>query len=256
MRRRIVSLVPSLTHMLCDVGLRSDIAGCTKFCVVPPGLQHTARLVGGTKDPDIAAIRSLAPTHILVNTEENKPEHIEVSQQIAPTFVSYPKDPHDVPAMIRRAGEFLGANESVDAAATAVERELTAIGDAPKVKRRFLYLIWREPYMVAGHDTYISAMLNLLGWENVAPPTDRYPTVTVDGMAMLKPDVLLCSSEPYPFRKRDVLRMTEAWPGRQPEFLKTDGQLCSWYGTMTVEALQALRAAATGKPQRLMQPFD
>lgn len=249
--------------MLCDVGLRSELVGCTKFCVSPAGLQHTARLIGGTKDPDIAAIKALKPTHILVNTEENKPEHIELCQKIAPTDVSFPKKPQDVPAMMRGIGDFLAATDAFATVVKTIEHELlltSSLGPQGRwgsVGRRYLYLIWREPYMLAGQDTYISALLDLLGWQNVAPPIDRYPTVTIEDMARLRPDVLLCSSEPYPFRKRDVQRLTTAWPqgAAMPECLKTDGQLCSWYGTMTIEALQALQAVATGKPQNLMQPF-
>lgn len=239
---RIVSLVPSLTEMVCDFGLRDQLAGCTQFCVEPKGLHRTAAIVGGTKDPDLEKIRALAPTHVLVNEEENKPEHIAACQKIAPTYLSFPKGPRDVPALLRDTAAWLGAPQAIAAAEAAAKEIESALARlSPTSGKRFLYLIWREPYMVAATDTYISAMLELVGWHNAAPDTgNRYPTMTVPEMQAAQPEVLLLSSEPYPFRKRDMERLQGEWGPSSPAMRQVDGQMYSWYGTRLVKALPEL----------------
>lgn len=238
---RIVSLVPSLTHMVCDLGLKDRIVGATTFCVEPPGLAKTVTLIGGTKDPDLDKIAALKPTHILVNEEENKPEHIAACERLAPTFVTFPKRPDEVPRLIREAGAWLEAAVAGEEWAAKAEATLTAMDAAVRRRAqaeaplRALYLIWREPYMVASRDTYISGMMTMLGLDNVAPSTPRYPTMTEEQMRGVRPDVLLLSSEPYPFRNRDADRIRAAWPDA-PRIEKIDGRLMSWYGTMLVRA--------------------
>lgn len=235
---RIVSLVPSLSHMVCDFGLRNYLVGCTMFCVRPSGLHRTARLVGGTKNPDIAAIRALEPSHILVNEEENPPQHIADCRALAPTLITFPKGPHEVPEMMREVGKFLGCELVAERFAMQLEAALSR--PSAQVRRRFIYYIWREPYMVAGPDTYISRLLEVAGYLNAVPAGPRYPTLTVAEAAELNPECLLLSTEPYPFRVRDAERLRQEWPGTPPEILKIDGQLASWYGSLTIEAIEAL----------------
>lgn len=251
---RIVSLVPSLTHMLVDFGLEEQIVGCTTFCVEPPGLAKRCTTVGGTKDPDLAIVEGLRPTHILVNEEENKPEHIEACRRLADTFVTFPKAPGDVPALLRAAGDWLSVRDAAEIHARETEdlllgldREVAAgrrSGRWPE--RRCLYYIWREPYMVVSQDTYISAMLARMGLKNVAPTSPRYPTLSVEEAAACAPDLLLLSTEPYPFRRRDAERLRGEWPS-VPEILRIDGQLMSWYGTMLIYALQDMRRWVAGE---------
>ena len=235
---RIVCLVPSLTHLICDYGLKDYLVGCTTFCVRPTGLQRSAKLVGGTKDPDLSVIQSLSPSHILVNEEENTIKHISACRRIAPTLATFPKGPLDVPQMMRDTGRFLGVESVAERFALQLEAALSR--PASTTKRRFIYYIWRDPYMVAGPDTYISRLLELGGYVNVVSSTERYPTLAVDDAAALQPDCLLLSTEPYPFRLRDVERLRREWPGLPPEILKIDGQLMSWYGSLTIEAIEAL----------------
>lgn len=251
---RIVSLVPSLTHMVADLGLEARIVGCTTFCVEPPRLAKQCALVGGTKDPDMDAIRALKPTHILVNEEENKPEHIEACRQLADTFVTFPKGPGEVPGLLREAGEWLSVQNAAARFARETEELLASLDATVESRRRAgdwslrrcLYYIWREPYMVVSQDTYISAMLERLGLVNVAPSAPRYPTLTVEEAQALKPDFLLLSSEPYPFRKRDAVRLAQEWPA-VPQMYKIDGQLMSWYGTMLIPALQDMERWVRGE---------
>jgi len=248
--------------MVADFGLREQIVGCTSFCVEPKGLARTARLVGGTKDPDLQAIRELAPTHILVNEEENKPEHIRACTEIAETFVTFPRSPFDLPALLEEAGRFLDeagvARRFASEAAQALQDVKAAVRRRQAAertpKRRFLYYIWREPYMVAAEDTYISAMLELAGLENAAPKGGRYPELQVAAARLAGADLVLFSTEPYPFRRRDVERLREEWP-EAPEVLKADGQLFSWYGTMGVKALKELHRWVSGDEQELVRRF-
>jgi len=248
--------------MVADFGLREQIVGCTSFCVEPKGLARTARLVGGTKDPDLQAIRDLAPTHILVNEEENKPEHVRACTEIAETLVTFPRSPFDLPALLEEAGRFLDrsgvarrfaseAAQVLQAVKVAVHRRQAAGGAA---KRRFLYYIWREPYMVAAEDTYISAMLELAGLENAAPKGTRYPELPISVARLASADLVLFSTEPYPFRKRDVERFQGEWPD-VPEVLRADGQLFSWYGTMGIKALKELHRWVSGDEQELVRKF-
>ena len=230
--------------MACELGRRDELVGCTSFCVKPTGLARTAQIVGGTKDPDLDKIAALKPTHILVNEEENKPEHIRACQALAPTFVSFPKGPGEVPRLLREAGKWLGVSEAGEKAAAEVEHAATELAEARAGSgeaRRFLYLIWREPYMLASSDSYISAMLAAAGLVNAAPALgdNRYPSVTVAEMRTARSDVLLLSSEPYPFRNRDAARLRGEWP-EAPPMLWIDGQQLSWYGTLTAEGLEAL----------------
>lgn len=240
MPRRIVSLVPSLTETLADWGLRDEIVGCTQFCVEPPQLHRTASLVGGTKDFSVEAIRKLQPTHIIANREENPKEPIEVLQADYPLLVTFPRSPLEVPAMLRELHRFLGDVEGAEASAEKIETALAQRKDLGGGKC-FAYFIWREPYMIAGPDTYISRFLELFGWRNAYQGEERYPALTLEALRELKADRLFFSSEPYPFRRRDATRLRGEW-AEVPPIYKIDGQLMSWYGTRTLKALQTFEA--------------
>lgn len=240
---RIVSLVPSLSETLVDLGLRSELVGCTLFCIEPKDLHRTASPVGGTKDFSIEKIRALNPTHILANQEENPKELVLELQKEFPLLLTFPKSPFDVPFMLREMGRFLGR----DFEGQALELEnLFKTLEMAKEGKRFLYFIWREPYMFAGRDTYISRFLEAFGWENAYSGEERYPALSVEEIQALKPDLCLFSTEPYPFRKRDAERLREAWPAC-PDIGKIDGRMMSWYGTMTKEAWAMVQAIALGR---------
>jgi ABC-type hemin transport system substrate-binding protein len=235
MNRRIVSLVPSLSETICDLGLRDQLVGCTNFCVEPRDLHRTALRVGGTKDFDLNQIRSLSPTHILCNQEENPREPILELARDIPTLVTFPKGPEDVPGMLRDIGRFLDCDTEKEA--VAIEMLLNAPKRHPS--RRFLYLIWQNPYMIAGPDCYISRTLGSIGWVNAYEGVERYPALDTEAMAACKADIILMSSEPYPFRRRDAERLKAQWP-MAPRLARIDGQMLSWFGTRTREALEQL----------------
>jgi ABC-type hemin transport system substrate-binding protein len=234
--RRIISLVPSLSETICALGLRDQLVGCTQFCVEPKDLHRTATRVGGTKDPQLDLIRSLQPTHILANQEENPREPIlELAREI-PTLVTFPKGPEDVPGMLHDLGRFLLCD--TESWAADIESLLKAPSRHPP--QRFLYLIWQNPYMAAGPDTYISRTLANIGWVNAYEGAERYPALDIAAMEACCADILLLSSEPYPFRRRDAERLKAQWPSA-PRLARIDGQMLSWFGTRTREALEQLR---------------
>jgi len=241
--RRIVSLVPSLSETVVRQAGREELVGCTQFCIEPADLHRTATVVGGTKDFNLDRIRELAPTHILANQEENPKELVEILQCEFPLLLTFPKSPYDVPAMLRSMDAFLGG-AAYEPLALELEGLYSTLRPSP-TPRRFLYFIWREPYMLAGRDTYISKFLECFGWQNAYTGPERYPQITVEEMQGLNVETNLFSTEPYPFRKRDAQRLRDQWPG-SPEILKIDGRLMSWYGSSSLEAWTLLQAVADG----------
>ncbi|RZA13014.1 MAG: hypothetical protein EOP10_30450 [Proteobacteria bacterium] len=243
--RRIISLVPSLSETVVRQGLRSELVGCTQFCVEPADLHRTAKVVGGTKDFDLDLIRSLAPTHILANQEENPKELVEILQKEFPLLLTFPKGPYEVPSMLYDMENFLRTSQIFSPLAQELENAFQSL-QTLRTPKRFLYFIWREPYMLAGRDTYISRLLEVFGWRNAYEGSERYPEITVGEMKQLSIDTIFLSTEPYPFRKRDAARLRGEWP-ECPEIVKIDGRLMSWYGSASLEAWEMLRAAAGGE---------
>ncbi len=235
--RRIVSLVPSLSETVCDFGLRESLVGCTHFCIEPKDLHRTAQAVGGTKDPDLDLIRSLRPTHILANQEENVKDAVLALAREFSTLITYPRGPLDVPDMLRSLGSFLDSRVSAETWAQKIEEKLSL--KARHAPAKFLYLIWQNPYMAAGQDTYISRSLERLGLIPSYQGEQRYPILQIADMQACTPDILFLSSEPYPFRKRDAMKLREAWP-EVPRMALIDGQMLSWFGTRTLKALEVL----------------
>ena len=252
---RIVSLVPSLTHLIVDLGLRDALVGCTNFCIEPPGLQRTATLCGGTKDPNIDQIANLKPTHVLVNEEENKPEHIAALGAFTNVLNTFPKSPEDVPAMIRDICSFLGVQDDHNYAGqidTLIEEIKTLATGVPL--KTFMYFIWRNPWMIVSEDTYISRMLTLLGYRNVCQTENRYPEVSFPLQGEI-PETIFFSTEPFPFRRRDIVSLKDEWPSHPP-VLKADGMLCSWYGSMLIKALKEAKKYCRGESQQLFVSMD
>jgi iron complex transport system substrate-binding protein len=244
MDRKIISLVPSLSQTLVDLGLRSSIVGCTQFCTEPKDLHRTAAVLGGTKDFSLSKMRSLKPTHILANQEENPKELILKIKDEFPLLLTFPQSPYDVAPMIRDMGVFLDLSFEAEA------EEIEAIIRDPipmSEPRSFLYFIWREPYMVAGVDTYISKFLEIFGFKNAYAGDERYPALSISRLSECNPDIIFLSSEPYPFRKRDAVRLREEWASC-PKIIKIDGRLMSWHGTMIKEAWEMVQRLASGQP--------
>lgn len=241
---RIVSLVPSITKTLCDLGLKKQIVGITNFCVDPPDLYRTAVRVGGTKDPDIGAISKLSPTHVILNREENRDVDISALGAEFSTIVTFPKKPTDVPDMISQLGKYLGVQDVARNLERDIRSKIERISDVDAwcklLGKRFLYMIWRDPWMTVGQDTYISNFLELLGLENAWRGSERYPTIDLSVVSRFDVDVILLSSEPWAFRKRDAEHIRDVIGTSCPKIYWIDGKAFSWYGSITSEVLNAI----------------
>ena len=227
---RIVSLVPSLTETLAALGLDEAVVGLTRFCVHPPDWRTRKAIVGGTKAVRVDRVRALAPDLVVANREENTRADVEAVATFAPVVVTDIATVDGALAAIRDLGHRTGCGEAADALAARLAAAFAAPPDgspaAPAL--RVAYLIWRDPWMVAGGDTFISDVLARCGLANVFADRPRYPAVTPADLAAARPDALLLSSEPYPFDERHVAELGALVPGVPA--VRVDGEAFSWYG--------------------------
>lgn len=237
---RIVSLVPSITELLCDLGLAPQLVGRTGFCIHPKPTVAGIPKVGGTKDVNIEKIRALAPTHVVVNIDENEKPTVDLLAQFVPhVVVTHPVAPQDNLALARLLGGIFGAEAAAGAWCGEFERELAALRAIPRgPERTVLYCIWQDPWMSVAQGTYIAAMLAELGWRVPDLGPDRYPrfewsAALVDGL-----DAVLLSTEPYRFTEAhaDALERQVGIP-----VLLVDGEMMSWYGSRALAGVRYLR---------------
>jgi iron complex transport system substrate-binding protein len=235
---RIVSLVPSQTELLFDLGLEDRIVGITKFCVHPYHLKSTKKIIGGTKKVHIEKIRLLQPDIIIANKEENTEEIVAAMQAIAPVWVSNVITVGDSLQMIEEFGKIFAVRTSASQWVNKINYGLEDLNRymADKEVKKAAYFIWKDPYMAAGGDTFVNEMLKLNKFENIYEGRDgRYPEVIVQKMKIQgDPQVLLLSSEPYPFKDEDAFEL-----GRHTHHAQTifaDGEMFSWYGSRLVKA--------------------
>lgn len=230
--RRIVSLVPSITELLFDLNLASEVVGVTRFCVHPIPARKDKTIVGGTKKFDFAKIDALQPDLIIGNKEENYPEGIFQLAEKYPVWMSDVNTYNDALEMIAQLGEVTGR---IAGANELVSRINLGFGGAPFFQQtRVAYLIWREPWMAVGSDTFIHSMMEKIGLENVLQSQPRYPEVTLSQLRDAKPDAILVSSEPFPFKEEHKLELRQQLPG--VKILDVDGEMFSWYGSRMVLA--------------------
>jgi len=223
----IISLVPSQTELLYHLGLESAVAGITRYCVHPTHWKSRKRIVGGTKNFDFAAIDKLAPDLILGNKEENYREGIETLRQKYPVWLSDILTFPQALEMIRAVGALTGKQPVAEEIIDEINGAFGAIKKIPPQK--VLYLIWRKPWMGAGSNTFIHSILEMIGFRNCVRERQRYPELTDDMIRSLKPDVILLSSEPYPFRQKHVDEMKLLSP--TSKIYLVDGEMFSWYGS-------------------------
>jgi ABC-type Fe3+-hydroxamate transport system substrate-binding protein len=225
---KIVSLVPSQTELLSYLGLDSQVVGITKFCVHPTSWFQGKTRVGGTKAVKKDIIQQLAPDLIIANKEENVQEQVNELARHYPVWIS---DIHDLPSaldMIGRIGELTGTKDKAEELVTKISTGFDALHIPPSAKRT-AYLIWRDPYMTIGRDTFIHDMLTRCGLQNVFSNTTRYPEITVSQLQAAGCELLLLSSEPYPFKQKHIDELQEQLP--DTKIVLVDGELFSWYGS-------------------------
>ena len=255
---RIVSLVPSITELLFELGAGDRLVGRTGFCIHPRERIRTVPKVGGTKSVDVERIRELAPTHLIVNIDENeKPTVDRLAAFVPNVIVTHPLGPLDNPELYRMLGTIFGREER---AAQLCEDFRKAYADALAAcaqlpRERVLYLIWKSPWMTVSRDTYISRTLAAVGWDTMETAgTQRYPHITLSPELLAGVDRILLSSEPYAFRERDLdeIRRIQAaassffvpTPAEEPEVpvkaALIDGEMTSWYGSRAIAGMKYL----------------
>lgn len=222
--RRIISLVPSQTELLYDLGLGDRVVGITKFCIHPKEWFESKVRVGGTKNVNIQRVKELQPDLILANKEENTKEDITLLETIAPVWISNVNTVDDALKMIHSIGQLTGKEVESD-------RLIKEISISFSKKNLFsshsaLYMIWKDPNYCAGKETFIDSMLEKAGFHNVCELT-RYPEIGTFGMK--EPDFVFLSSEPYPFKEADIIKFANEFPRSKVVFV--DGELFSWYGS-------------------------
>ncbi|MEM7309737.1 MAG: helical backbone metal receptor [Planctomycetota bacterium] len=248
---RIVSLCPSLTELVFDLGRGEELVGRTRFCIHPADRVGAVEDVGGTKDPDVERIAALAPDVVLLNEEENRVEDADALREAGVScHISFPRTVQDTADMVRSIGATLSAAEPADRIALDIEqraqRVRAAAAEAPPV--RWTYLIWRKPWMAVNGDTFAHALLALAGGENVfADAPIRYPEVTAGELAERDPELVLLGSEPFPFEARHADELAEATGLPRERFVLADGEYLSWHGSRTPDGIDYAAAALRGR---------
>ena len=244
---RIVSLVPSVTELICDLGLAHWLVARTGFCIHPAEVLAPIAKVGGTKDVNLGKLRTLQPTHVVVNIDENeKPTVDQIAEFVPHIIVTHPLAPEDNLPLYRLLGGIFGAETRAEALCAQLEAELaltrelaSAMKDNGDANKRVLYCIWQDPWMTVSRDTYIARMLALVGWQQWQPPSDaRYPAFRWSDELAQQVDEVLLSSEPYRFTEdhADALERQLGKPVRV-----VDGEMLSWYGSRAIAGLRYLR---------------
>ncbi|MGV3560834.1 helical backbone metal receptor [Larkinella arboricola] len=233
--QRIISVVPSQTELLFDLGLDQEIVGVTKFCVHPGDKVKRKTVVGGTKTLHLDRIHALKPDFILANKEENTREQMEELQRHYPVHITDMQTVTDALAMIREVGQRVGRGPE----AGRMAEQITASfhGFRPADNRSGLtvaYFIWRKPYMVAANDTFTHSMLEMAGFRNAFAERSRYPEISETDLQTARPDLIFLSSEPYPFTEKHQAEARQICPTAQ--VLLVDGELFSWYGSRMLKA--------------------
>ena len=228
--RRIISLVPSQTELLADLGLEEEVVGITKFCVHPAGWFQQKSRVGGTKTVSLEKVAALAPDLIIGNKEENEQAQIEALATRYPVWMSDVRDLPGACDMIRRVGDLTGQPGAAGILAQKIETAFDELQIRQEVTPpRVAYFIWRKPYLVAAGNTFIDAMLRAAGFDNIFKHRDRYPEIAREELLAGQPDVILLSSEPFPFAEKHFAYFRETCPGARIQIV--DGEMFSWYGS-------------------------
>lgn len=235
MPQRIVSLVPSQTELLFDLGLGDRVVGITKFCVHPKEWFDGKSRVGGTKTVDFDKIRALKPDLIIGNKEENERSDIEGLEKEFPVWMSDIFDLADALEMIQQIGEITQS----ESAATQISEKITSefevlskqLGDNNLSGKTVAYFIWNDPLFCVGSETFVNAMIETMGLTNfVSEP--RYPEFEIQ--SEVQPDIIFLSSEPFPFKEKHVIEFQTKFP--KSKVMIVDGELFSWYGSRLQKA--------------------
>ncbi len=230
--QRIVSLVPSQTELLFDLGLDEQVVGVTKFCIYPKEWRSSKSIVGGTKNFNFNVIDQLKPDLLIGNKEENYQEGISKLQQNYPVWMSDITTLGDAMTMIRSIARITNKkHEGIE----MIGKIHLAFNSLNIIKPlRTLYLMWRDPWMGVGNKTFINSMIEKIGLKNVLESSERYPELSVNQIKELNPSIVLLSSEPFPFSEKHTNEVRKILPNAR--ILLVDGEMFSWYGSRMAKA--------------------
>ncbi|MGV4413767.1 ABC transporter substrate-binding protein [Chryseobacterium sp. T1] len=223
---RIISLVPSLTEILFDFGLTtSEVVGRTKFCIHPEHLVKNVEIIGGTKNLNLEKIKSLKPDLILANKEENIKEQVKELMKSFKTVITHVETLEDNYYLLKSLGNILGKQNIAQQFNLKIQDIFNF--EKPKTKLKVAYLIWKNPYMTIGRDTFIHHILEEIGFENIFKSQKRYPILELEELT--EADVIFLSSEPFPFKEKHISEIRNVFPDKLIKIV--DGEAFSWYGT-------------------------
>ncbi|MDR6158219.1 ABC-type Fe3+-hydroxamate transport system substrate-binding protein [Chryseobacterium sp. SLBN-27] len=223
---KVVSLVPSITEALFDLGLtENEVIGRTKFCIHPSEKVKNVSIIGGTKNINIEKIKALRPDLILANKEENVKEQVEALMNDCKVSVTNVETIEDNYYLIKTLGRLFNKDEK----AQCFNLKIYDVLNEAKVNSRVnvAYLIWKNPYMTIGSDTFIHKILGEIGFDNIFKDRKRYPEITVEDLA--NAEIIMLSSEPFPFKEKHIEELKAFYPNKK--IMIVDGEAFSWYGT-------------------------
>ena len=243
--KRIVSIVPSQTELLSDLGLDEEVVGITKYCVHPKSWLETKTRIGGTKKLNLEKIKELKPDLIIGNKEENEKKQVEELMKLYPVWMSDIKTLEDTFDMIEAIGKITGKENKALKIQNDIREQFSHLKlETLNLKfenKKVLYLIWKKPYICAGKGTFIDHVMQFCGLENVFTSlpkerggSNRYPEITAHDMQQANPSFIFLSSEPYPFREKHKQEFQLLCP--QSKVVLVDGEMFSWYGSRLLYA--------------------
>jgi ABC-type Fe3+-hydroxamate transport system substrate-binding protein len=231
--KRIISVVPSQTELLFDLGLENEVLGITKFCIHPKEIFQTKEKIGGTKNLNIQKIISLKPDLIIANKEENVKEQIELLAEKYPVWLTDVNNYDDTLNMIADLGMITRKSEKAELILHTINEQFSI--PVFTKKRKAVYLIWKSPLMTIGGDTFIDSMMYKAGFENTFHHLTRYPEIELETIANSDCEFVLLSSEPYPFKQKHVDEFKIALPDKK--IIIVDGEMFSWYGSRMLKSV-------------------
>ncbi|MFY0714578.1 ABC transporter substrate-binding protein [Seonamhaeicola sp. NFXS20] len=238
--KRIVSLVPSQTELLCDLGLEPSIVGVTKFCMHPNYIKTKVTVVGGTKEINLEKIKALKPDIILCNKEENTKEIVEACESICIVHVSDIYTLDDSLQLIKQYGCLFNVEEKALHICNEIEWQCKDFKRFIQNKKQLkvAYFIWKNPWMVAANNTFINYLLTLNSFDNYYKSQNRYPEINLE----VKPEIglVMLSSEPYPFKEKHKKDLEAFYPNAK--IVLVDGEMFSWYGSRLTKAFAYFKA--------------
>jgi ABC-type Fe3+-hydroxamate transport system substrate-binding protein len=225
--QKVISLVPSLTELLINLGLKERMAGRTRFCVHPENKVDDIPIVGGTKNPRLDTIYDIEPDYIIANKEENRPQDVKALMEDFEVKVTEISTIEDALITIHELGQVFDKAEQAEALITGIQDRLADRPDEPEL--RTAYMIWKDPWMTVGGDTYIHDVMAHWNLPNVFADKTRYPKFELKQLKQYNPDLILLSSEPYPFKEKHMAQVEEVCPAAR--VLLVEGEWFSWYGS-------------------------